>query len=176
MFFDLLSPGVNIDGGYYGTSNRTDTSSPPYGWDILSKYADATNENPPFPSQIASEYNNGPLIKNDFGALTMILQLTEFGFGPALEDSARNGFVINLGDNSSFLNVSNRQYSFFGLVMGGTNFLQYFNGLTNGSGIISGADFVDQGTGPSPGVPGFSTLPEQWNECRRECKSGLYGF
>ena len=74
MFMERCIPGFILQGGDYGTSNRTDTSLPIEGWVIVDQFVLATNENPPFPIQIAGEFYHGPHIKNDFGTLAMALE------------------------------------------------------------------------------------------------------
>jgi len=158
MFFERCIPGFILQGGDYGASNQTMTTSPLTGWDILTNYALATNQTPPFPPQVDSEFNVGPLIKNDFGTLAMALESSLFS--GTLSNTARNGFFFNLADNSGspyYLDsTSNGPFSVFGRVISGTNVLGYFNTLTNGSGIVTNEVFLDNGslnTNPFPNLP-----------------------
>jgi cyclophilin family peptidyl-prolyl cis-trans isomerase len=141
MFFERCIPGFILQGGSYGASNRTDTNPPIYGWDISSMFTKATNQNPPFPPQVASEFNVGPLIHNRFGTVAMALY-------PNDQNSAASGFFFNLADNSgspNYLDTQNGGFTVFGQILDGTNVLEYFNTLGIGSGVVTNAEFLDEG-------------------------------
>src|SRR5580698_2949111 len=72
MFFERCLPGFILQGGDYGATDQP---------------------NPPFPPQVDSEFNDGPLIHNTFGSLAMALLAGN-------QDSATSGFFFNLADNS----------------------------------------------------------------------------
>jgi cyclophilin family peptidyl-prolyl cis-trans isomerase len=139
MFFERCLPGFVLQGGDYGASNQTDTNPPMSGWDIQTEFTMATNESPPFPPQVDSEFNVGPLIHNDFGTVAMALV-------PGDQDSATSGFFFNLADNSTNLDAQNGGFTVFGRILDetGTNVLEYFNTLTNDSGVVTNAEFFDE--------------------------------
>lgn len=132
MFFDFCSPHSRLEGGNYGTSNVNDTNPPPYGWNILTHY---TNETPPFPAQIDSEFGVGPLIHNRAGTIAMALP-------GGRTNAATSAFFLNLADNTASFDPNG--YTVFGRVVvqtnnenAGTNALNYFYGLKVGSGILA---------------------------------------
>jgi cyclophilin family peptidyl-prolyl cis-trans isomerase len=151
MFFQRCVPGFVLQGGSFGASNSTDMSPPITGWDVASTFTTATNQNPPFPQQVDSEFNVGPFIPNHFGTIAMALQSGE-------PDSATSGFFFNLADDSvppNDLDTNTGGFTVFGRILDGTNVLQYFNTLTNG-GIIANQVFLDNGslyTNPFPALP-----------------------
>jgi len=135
MFFEQCIPGSILQGGDYGASNRTDTNPPLYGWDIQTEFTMATNQNPPFPPQVDSEFNVGPLIHNRFGTIAMAL-----GSG---SNSASSGFFFNLADNSAERDP--QSFTVFGRILDGTgtNVLEYFNTFAKGSGIATNGELID---------------------------------
>ncbi len=70
----------------------------------------------------------------------------------ALETDQTNylssAFFFNLADNSSFLDGQGggQGFTVFGRILDGSNALEYFNGLTNGAGIVTNDIFSDNGT------------------------------
>ncbi len=126
-------------GGVMGTSNRTSTNSPITGWDIQSEFVTTTNPapSPPFPLQVDSEFGLGPLIHNRFGTIAMALETDQTNY-------LSSAFFFNLADNSSSLDGGD--FTVFGRILDGSNALEYFNGLTNGAGIVTTDIFSDNGT------------------------------
>jgi len=185
MFMERCIPGFILQGGSYGTSNRTDTSLPIEGWIIVDQFVLATNENPPFPIQIAGEFYHGPQIKNDFGTLAMALESGLFGGGNP--NTGRNAFFFNLADNSGspylFDTTNNGPFTVFGRVLSetsatnaGTNMLNYFNGLnTNGDGgINANSEFENNGAYyPAPGVSPFADLPVNYRGTSNAANANL---
>jgi len=186
MFMERCIPGFILQGGSYGTSNRTDTSLPIEGWIIVDQFVLATNENPPFPIQIAGEFYHGPQIKNDFGTLAVALESGLFGGGNP--DTGRNAFFFNLADNSGspylFDTTNNGPFTVFGRVLNGTsatnagtNMLNYFNGLnTNGDGGINtnSSEFEANGAYyPAPGVSPFEDLPVNYRGTSNAANANL---
>jgi cyclophilin family peptidyl-prolyl cis-trans isomerase len=146
MFFQRCVPGFVIQGGSYATTDQTNASPLITGWDIAGKFTFNTNESPLFPAQVDSEFNVGPVIHNTFGTMAMSLASGE-------SNSASCGFFFNLADNSGspyFLDsVSNGPFTVFGRILNNSNelaysnVLAYFNTLTNGYGIVTNGNFVD---------------------------------
>ena len=139
MFFDRCLPGFVLQGGDYGASNQTMSTPPITGWSIDQQFTLNTNIEPPFPSGITNEFKFGPLIHNRFGTIAMALVSGK-------PNSASSAFFFNLTNNSPYLDTNNGGFAVFGRILDGTNVLQYFNTLTNGSGIVTNGDFLDDGT------------------------------
>jgi len=148
MFFDRCIPGFVLQGGDYGASNRTAAASPVSGWNI-GNLVQSRNYAPPFPTAITNEFNNGPLIHNDFGTIAMAKVGGQI-------NSAANAFFFNLADNSANLDGQDGGFTVFGRVINSTNALQYFNTLTAGDGLVGNGVFLDNGTlyaGVFPNLP-----------------------
>jgi cyclophilin family peptidyl-prolyl cis-trans isomerase len=140
MFFDRCIPYFVLQGGDYGATDRTNTSPPITGWDIASMFTDASNQpNPPYPHQVDSEFNVGPLIPNSFGTIAMALAAGE-------QNSAASAFFFNLDDNSANLDFQDGGFTVFGRILdaAGTNVLQYFNTVSDDSGIATNGVLVDE--------------------------------
>jgi cyclophilin family peptidyl-prolyl cis-trans isomerase len=140
MFFDRCITNFVLQGGDDGASDRTSTTAPISGWDIYTTFTTSANQpNPPFNRQINSEFNVGPVLKNDFGTITMALQANSLGQG--LPNTASSAFFFNLADNSTGVNnldtAGNGPFTVFGRVISGGDVLQYFNTLSNAAGIVS---------------------------------------
>jgi len=164
MFFQRCEPGFVLQGGVDGASNRTSTSPPITGWDIATRFIAATNQTPPFPPQVASEFNVGPLIHNRFGTIAMALVTGE-------PDSATSSFFFNLADNSTNLDFQSGGFTVFGRILNGTNVLQYFNSLNTGIGIVANSTFLDDGTLIS-NQP-FPTLPVNYTGSSNAANANL---
>ncbi|MGD0813177.1 MAG: peptidylprolyl isomerase [Verrucomicrobiota bacterium] len=149
MFFDRCNPEFVLQGGDDGASDRTNTTPPLTGWDIVS-YTSSNQFNPPFPPQLQNEFGFGPLIHNRFGTIAMALN-------SETTNSATSGFFFNLVDNSSDLDGQN--FTVFGRILNNSNelvssnMLAYFNTLSVGDGEVEPADFLDYGAS--------STIPSQ---------------
>jgi len=139
MFFDRCIPEFVLQGGDYGASNQTMSTPPITGWSIERQFTGNDTFEPLFPPQIDSEFNVGPLIHNRFGTIAMALESGD-------PNSASSAFFFNLADNSTNLDFQNGGFTVFGRILDGTNVLQYFNGLTNGNGIITNGEFSDDGS------------------------------
>jgi len=125
MIWDRCIPGFILQGGDYDATDRTN-STPPISLNyIFNYYTEDTLYAPPFPINIDSEYNVGPVISNTFGTLAMAIN-------PGEPDTASSGFFFNLADNSSKLDSSGTStgYTVFGQLISGSNVLQYFNTLS----------------------------------------------
>jgi cyclophilin family peptidyl-prolyl cis-trans isomerase len=145
MFFDRCITNFVLQGGDYGASNQTMSTSPITGWFINQQFTeDDTIEPPFFPDQITNEFNVGPLINNDFGTIAMAL-------APNEPNSATSAFFFNLADNATGANnldtTNNGPFTVFGRIISGTNVLQYFNTLTNGGGMVTNGQIVFDGGG-----------------------------
>ncbi len=137
MFFERCEPGFILQGGYDGATDQTNTNPPITGWDIASHTASNQFSPPPFPHQVDSEFNVGPLIHNRFGTIAMALVSGE-------PDSATSSFFFNLVDNST--NLDPESFTVFGRILNNSNVLAYFNTLSNGYGGVSNEVFSDYGT------------------------------
>ncbi len=121
MFFDRDVAGFVLQGGDYGTPNRSTNLA-------IYQLGAPTN----FPSHVDSEFGLGPLIHNRYGTIAMALG--------ASTNSASTAFFFNLTDNATYLD--GMHFTVFGRILGGTNsgsnVLQYFNTLSApGDGIFS---------------------------------------
>jgi cyclophilin family peptidyl-prolyl cis-trans isomerase len=157
MFFDRCLPEFVLQGGDDGATDQTNTNPPITGWDIAS-YTASNQFNPPFPAQVDSEFNVGPLIHNRFGTIAMALH-------PGEPNSATSAFFFNLADNSTNLDFQNGGFTVFGRILNTntlnetaySNVLAYFNTLANGTGIVTNGDFLDYGSlntnQPFPNLP-----------------------
>jgi cyclophilin family peptidyl-prolyl cis-trans isomerase len=138
MFFDRCETNFILQGGDYGTTDRTNTNSPMTGWDISSMFTTATNQpNPPFPPQVDSEFNVGPLIHNSFGTMATSIFAGE-------PNSAASAFFFNLTDNSDDLDFQSGGFTVFGRILNNSNVLAYFNTLADGSGLATNGEFFDE--------------------------------
>jgi cyclophilin family peptidyl-prolyl cis-trans isomerase len=172
MFFERCIPGFVLQGGDYGTTNLTNTINEITtnitsivttnaknvvitnmstnmvtnvlnvisGWSIEGKFTGGTNHpGTNYPAQIESEAGVGPMIHNHFGTIAMALS--------SGSNSATGGFFFNLNDNSMQLDGTNDggPFTVFGMILDGSNVLQYFNGLGAGSGIVAADIFSNSG-------------------------------
>jgi cyclophilin family peptidyl-prolyl cis-trans isomerase len=151
MFFERLEAGFVLQGGIFGASDRTNTTPPLTGWEILNKFIMATNLVPPYPQQIESEFNVGPLIHNRFGTVAMALSDNQ--------NSANSSFFFNLADNSANLDFQQGGFTVFGRILDGTNVLQYFNTLADGNGIVTSGQIFTNGSLDTSGTQQISELP-----------------
>jgi cyclophilin family peptidyl-prolyl cis-trans isomerase len=152
LFWSRCVPGFVLQGGDYGTDDRTNSSFQPF-----SVYESFTvNENYGFTWQVDNEFNLGPVIHNSFGTLAMA---KESGY----PDSAANAFFFNLADNSTNLDNQNGGYTVFGRILSGSNVLSYFSGL---SGKTNG--LYDSGAQP------FTTVPVNYGGPAGPADSNLF--
>jgi peptidyl-prolyl cis-trans isomerase A (cyclophilin A) len=135
MFIERCEANFVIQGGIFGASNRTSTTPPITGWDIITRFTLATDLDPPFPHQVASEFNVGPLIHNRFGTIAMAT-----GSNP---NTANSSFFFNLVDNSA--DLDSQDFTVFGRILDGTNVLNYFNTLSTGNGVASSSEVLTNG-------------------------------
>jgi cyclophilin family peptidyl-prolyl cis-trans isomerase len=160
MFFDRLIPGFIIQGGDWGTSNRTSTTP---GLSVVDNgiYSYYVLENPvpapPLVAQVDSEFADGPFISNTYGTLAMALRAGN-------QNSASSAFFLNLADNSANLDVQAGGFCVFGRVLNagnvtingatavnaGTNLLNYFNNTNFFSPPASG---INQSLSEFPNLP-----------------------
>ncbi len=140
MFFDRCVPGFVLQGGTYDAFNRTNANPGLQAFGLYSDFSlSGANSGIPFPDQVDSEFGDGPFISNTFGTLAMALTGSE-------SNSATSAFFINLADNSANLDFQAGGFTVFGRVVSGTNVLQFFNTLSNGSGIIDYQSFASNAT------------------------------
>jgi cyclophilin family peptidyl-prolyl cis-trans isomerase/uncharacterized protein (DUF2141 family) len=143
MFFDQDEPNSVLIGGNSVTFDRTSDQF------LNVSISPGTN----FPSQVASEFDVGPLIPNQFGTLGMVAS----GF----TNAAPGAFFFNLTDNST--NFDPGGYTVFGRVVSGSNVLQYFNTLSAPSNGIS--------DNPNNG---FEALPVNYNGTNLPADSNVF--
>ncbi|HEY3860497.1 MAG TPA: peptidylprolyl isomerase [Verrucomicrobiae bacterium] len=125
MFFDRDITNFVLQGGDYASVDRSTTN----------RGVNFIVAGGAFPAQLASEFNTGPLIHNEFGTLAMALQQNS-------PNSASSAFFFNLTNNSASLDA--QEFTVFGRILTGSNVLQYFDTLSP----------------PSNGIfPGFSSVP-----------------
>jgi cyclophilin family peptidyl-prolyl cis-trans isomerase len=174
MFLDRCAPGFVLQGGDDGASNRTSTTPPLTGWDIV-RYTASNQFYPPFPGQVDSEFNVGPLIHNRFGTIAMA-----HGSSP---DSASSAFFFNLADNTSGINNldtttnDSGPFTVFGRilnnsnVMSFSNLLAYFNTLSDGYGAVEPVTFLDYGRTNT--IPSINLLPVDYTGTNAPANSNL---
>jgi cyclophilin family peptidyl-prolyl cis-trans isomerase len=172
MFFDRCDPGFVLQGGDDGATDRTKTNSPITGWDIPN-FTASNQFIPPFPAQVDSEFNVGPLIHNRFGTLAMALESSESG--ETETNSATSAFFFNLVDNSAYLDSLG--FTVFGRIlnnsneMASSNALAYFNTLSNGYGAVAPAAFSDYGNLTT--IPSLNLLPVNYEGSNAPANSNL---
>ncbi len=103
---------------------------------------------PPFPP-ITNEFSFGRRLSNVYGTIAMAKLPTD-------PNSATAEWFFNLADNSANLDNQNGGFTVFGRVVGGTNLLNFFNGL-NKSTFTGLVDFRFCDTNAEAAV--FSDLP-----------------
>ncbi len=172
LFFDRCVPGFVLQSGDYGATDQTNTNSPITGWDI-GGYTARNPFNPPFPSQIDSEFSVGPLIQNRFGTIAMALGSSS--------NSATSAFFFNLADNTSgpdnLDTTNNGPFTVFGRILNNSNemafsnVLAYFNTLSNGNGAVEPAAFLDDGTYIT--IPGQGLLPVDYTASNAPANANL---
>jgi cyclophilin family peptidyl-prolyl cis-trans isomerase len=129
MVWDRCLPGFVLQGGDYDATDRTNATPPAELESVTRRYSDNLDYVPPFPFNIDSEFEVGPLIHNQFGTMAMATSAGD-------PDSAESAFFFNLADNSSNLDNQNGGFTVFGRVLSGSNVLQYFNTLSKPDGGI----------------------------------------
>jgi uncharacterized repeat protein (TIGR02543 family) len=150
MFFDRDVPNFVLQGGDYGTSNRLNTTNIS-GWSIYDKFAYGNSN---FPQQVDSEFNVGPMIRNEFGTLAMALATGN-------QNSANSAFFINSTNNSPYLDTNTGGFTVFGRIVSGSNVVQYFNMLS----------------APSNGIStngGFASLPVNYTGTNQASDASLF--
>src|SRR5436190_498086 len=138
-FFHRCIPKFVVQGGGYTVSNPQSQAA-----FALTNVARIQT----FPP-ITNEFNTGPRLSNTYGTIAMAKL-------PDDPNSATFEWFFNLADNSSNLDSQNGGFTVFGRVVGGTNLLNFFNGLNKATyrGLV---DFRGCDTNTAAGV--FSDLP-----------------
>ena len=115
-------PGFVVQGGLYTVPN-------PY----VEAAANYLNRIPEGPA-ISSEATNSPIIPNTFGTLAMSLSSTATITNTVVDrESATTSWYFNTGDNSTDL----PEYTVFGKVKSGSQYLTHFNTISEDEGIIN---------------------------------------